>query len=119
MSAAQTRRVRQVSLRVTHGPFSSLPCDSSPSANIIRGATARAHDHPILVVRAEFRAERERRRRSFEAAALSLHHREPCVYVRSSRIWALYGRSRDKAWCSELALCIHFYLLPSHLAKTT
>lgn len=49
-------------LRETHLLFffSSLPCDSFPSANIIPGSAAHAHDNPILVPQAAFRAERER-----------------------------------------------------------
>lgn len=46
--------------------FFSLPCDSFPSANIIPGSTAPAHDEPILVLQAAFRVESERQER-FEA----------------------------------------------------
>lgn len=66
--------------------FFALPCDSSPTANIIPGPTAHAHDDPILVLQAEFRVEsvRERERRErFEAVDFIFTAKNYELYVQT------------------------------------
>lgn len=54
--------------------FFTLPCDSSPSANIIPGPTAPAHDDPILVLQADsgWRVRERERLERFEAVDCKL-----------------------------------------------
>lgn len=66
--------------------FFALPCDSSPTANIIPGPTAHAHDDPILVLQAEFRVEsvREReRQKRFEAVHFIFTAKNYELYVQT------------------------------------
>lgn len=74
-------RCRQTSLKRSHETptgffffFSTLPCDSSPSANIIPGPTAPAHDDPILVLQADsgWRVRERERLERFEAVDCKL-----------------------------------------------